>query len=349
MGRPKKRALTGAARTNGGSIDQFVATKINEDQPLTIVPSVELVLHGNNTNGSQVNANMTASFSKGGGEVPYKRNSMDVYSRLFPGDQFDQSGQNDAQAAEIARNRLRRKKSVLDFVANEFSSVKKGLSKNARERLDLTGSAIRSMEQSLAIPEIGDAGNTEAACLTVDTGGLRDDRYKARTIEDYKARAYPQLEMIQSAFACDTTRVVSLAVAMPPVPADGFQDQHIMCHETSDKSGSNGAVGRVRQSQIAYMETFAKLGELLDEIKEEDGRTALDNTALLWCGEIANGNHSLRGHCWSLLGGLGGAYQTGRYLNLNGATNGELYTSLAKGMGINVNGFGDANGPMSEL
>ena len=170
----------------------------------------------------------------------------------------------------------------------------------------------------------------------MDTGGLRDDRYKARTIEDYKARAYPQLEMIQSAFACDTTRVVSLAVAMPPVPADGFQDQHIMCHETSDKSGSNGAVGRVRQSQIAYMETFAKLGELLDEIKEEDGRTALDNTALLWCGEIANGNHSLRA-LLELAGGSWGRVPNRSLLNLNGATNGELYTSLAKGMGINVN------------
>jgi hypothetical protein len=145
------------------------------------------------------------------------------------------------------------------------------------------------------------------------------------------------LRLVQAAFACDLTRVVTLAVGMPPI---SVSNQHDLCHQTSDKT--DGDAHKVRDAQVRYFEQFAKLAELLDGVKESDGSSLLDNTAIVWVGQIANGNHAKTGHKWTVVGSLGGFFRTGQYLNVAGTPHSNLFTSLAQGMGISVDSFGAA-------
>jgi hypothetical protein len=59
---------------------------------------------------------------------------------------------------------------------------------------------------------------------------------------------------------------------------------------------------------------FAKFLDLLAAIPESDGTTLLDNTLVVWCGQIAAGDHSLDNIPYVLAGAMGGAVKTGRYV-----------------------------------
>jgi hypothetical protein len=98
-------------------------------------------------------------------------------------------------------------------------------------------------------------------------------------------------------------------------------------------------------------EVFARLCALLDEVKEPDGGSLLDNTAILWSQELTTGNHGKSGGRWLLAGSLGGRYKTGRYFDRR-MKSAEIFTALAQGVGVKVDRYGDpraGNGAMPEL
>ena len=112
------------------------------------------------------------------------------------------------------------------------------------------------------------------------------------------------MRLIQAAFACDLTRVVTFNMeAIPDDHVDvraaqdlGATDVHDLIHkvDSSDPLSKNAtAVGVIKQFHTEYAKQFAKLLDYLAAIPEADGTTALHHTVVLWCGEIATGNHDL--------------------------------------------------------
>jgi hypothetical protein len=56
----------------------------------------------------------------------------------------------------------------------------------------------------------------------------------------------------------------------------------------------------------------------------------LDNTAVLFANNMGDGGaHSIDNRPWILAGSCGGAFKTGRYLELGRTSHGKLLTSLA--------------------
>jgi hypothetical protein len=102
---------------------------------------------------------------------------------------------------------------------------------------------------------------------------------------------------------------------------------------------------------------FTKLLDALANMPDVDGRRLLDNTVVLWAGELALGSHDLHNCHWLLAGSAGGAIRTGRWLKFgaNGAKrppHSNLMVSLANAMGLPITTFGNpaaCTGPLAGL
>lgn len=97
----------------------------------------------------------------------------------------------------------------------------------------------------------------------------------------------------------------------------------------------------IKKYHQVYSGVFFKLVDALAKMPDIDGRRVLDNTVVLWSGEIAEGGHDLHDCKWVLAGGAGGTIRTGRWVNCNHAPHQNLYVSLGKRLGLDINTFGN--------
>jgi hypothetical protein len=88
----------------------------------------------------------------------------------------------------------------------------------------------------------------------------------------------------------------------------------------------------------------------------------LDHAAVVWCGDIAGGDHSLDHVPYVIGGGLGGSLRSGRYVRMprrannkkwpcysDGLPHNNLFVSLANAMGLDLTTFGNpkvCSGPL---
>jgi hypothetical protein len=89
----------------------------------------------------------------------------------------------------------------------------------------------------------------------------------------------------------------------------------------------------------------------LDSIQEGTG-TVLDNTAVFFSSEIADGNqHGHKNMPVVLAGGLGGAITPGRHVKYdNGPAMANLFIAIMNGFGMGNMTFGDnGTGPLPQL
>ena len=121
-------------------------------------------------------------------------------------------------------------------------------------------------------------------------------------------------------------------------------DVHDLIHATSPdnggKRGDSGSVELIRKYHLVYANAFAKVLNALT-MTDVDGKRLLDNTIVLWAGEIAKGSHAYNDHKWILAGSGGGAIRTGRWLKCNGVSHQNLFVTLARSMGVQIDKFGE--------
>ena len=100
-----------------------------------------------------------------------------------------------------------------------------------------------------------------------------------------------------------------------------------------------------------FLQQLAYIARKLDGI-QEGPRTALDNTMLLYCSSMLNGNHDANQLPVVLLGGGGGRIQGGRVLDYKDKPDRQmcrLYLSLMDKMNVRPDKFGDATRPLDEV
>jgi hypothetical protein len=100
-----------------------------------------------------------------------------------------------------------------------------------------------------------------------------------------------------------------------------------------------------------FVEQLAHVARRLDAI-DEGGRTALDNSMLLFCSSMLTGTHDNSRLPVVLLGRAGGRIASGRVLDYAGQENRQmcrLYLSIMEKMGVSPPAFGDATAPLAEV
>jgi hypothetical protein len=149
-------------------------------------------------------------------------------------------------------------------------------------------------------------------------------------------------------FQTDTTRLCTLklnndhsSLRFPNLGVD-YMIHHLLSHsDTADW---------LKVNQF-FIEQLAYIARRLDAVQEGE-RTALDNTALLYCSSMLTGSHDNSQLPVVVLGGAGGRIKGGRVLDYTGKPERQmcrLYLSLMDKFGIRPGTFGDATKALEEV
>jgi hypothetical protein len=313
-----------AGWANGISIDQETAGVIGQD---TALKSLELGVRAleNDVQGR-------IAYSGAGQPLPPMNQPLDVYNRLIMAPGFSVAPSDPL---------LAQRKSVLDAVGQQFTTLASEVSAEDRQKLQAHHELLRDIERRMS------AGNN--GCSALDQPPLLDPASE----NDMPAIAELEVDLLAMALACDLTRVASLQISTalnriryPWLSSNG--EGHSLSH--SFGSDPNAAAQLVERGKW-HAGLIARLCDRLSTTPEGDG-SALDNTLLVWCSEISLGNsHSHTDMPFLLLGG-GWHFRTGRYLQLVNASHSNLLVSLLNAMGLPAQTFGlpeHCTGPLAGM
>ena len=258
---------------------------------------------------------------------------------------------------------------LMDFLVDDVKRAQSSLNSSEKEKLDhyLHGfEALRDRQVKL---------NTMGAELGKHAPAL-DDKYSSE-IETHRLEAH--FDLAAAALITGLTNVITIRADQLEVRYQGFEHQRmkeISLHEighTADVEGkedrydSNWKEGREMRGKIRtfQMELLAGLAAKLKAVPEGDA-TMFDNTVIVFLSDAGSQHHTgYENMPLLVLGNMGGAFKTGRYLHYptynqpGHRTLANLWMSLLHGAGTPSDRFGDRDlglgdaieqdGPLAEL
>jgi hypothetical protein len=310
--------------TSGMSLDQYVAKQIGQSERFA---SLEF---GVQTSAWGGNTQTRMSYAGPGIYVPPDDSPKSVFTRMF-GDAVGGPGQLDATLA--------RKKSILDLVSGELTSLRTQVGTDERVKLDEHLEALKKVENGLKGP----------AC-SVPTAPAATNTYDN---DAFPTIGQLQMDLLVMALTCGMTRVASIQWnhTVGPVVmswAGVSEGHHGLSH--SDDGNAAGVAGFVATERW-YASQFAYLIDKLATTPDPDGGNLIDTTVVLWCKELGDGRmHDCKSVPFVLAGG--GGLATGQYLNFGGKSHTHLLVSVCQALGLSNTTFGDpakGSGPLTEL
>jgi hypothetical protein len=312
------------------SVDQFIANQLVAQGINRPIGS--LLLGGATT----ANGGVTMFYggaSNGGNSLSTISSPQSAFTTVFGGA---------LPMGQSADGLLKRRKSILDLVTAEATSLKGTLGSAEAAKLDVHLDSIRQLENKLT-----QTMATGAACMKPTAPGA-DSTYTFQGDADALAMNKVHLGIIASAFACDITRVASIQYGNDQflkVNAAGlpYDDQHGgFIH-----SGASSNFKNLIAFEAYLAGEFVSLVNQLKAFKDpEDGsKTLFDTTLVAWCRDMGDAvNHDQKSMRFVLASGAGGYLKTsaqGRYLK-SGERHERILLNLCEAMGVtNYKGFGD--------
>ena len=325
--------LTGAAakRTEaediraGVTVDQVVARRIGQDTPF---PSIELATEdftgyiGACTTGYSCAYANTISWSSATTPLPMEINPRVVFERLF-----GEPGTPEQRAA-----RMRRDRSILDFVAGEATALNSQLGPRDRARLDQYLNNIREIERRIARTEAHNTAQVEAVDAPV---GIP---------ESYEEHVGLMYDLLAVAYEADLTRVFTFMVARElsarTYPQAGVAEQH---HQVSHHGNDPVNIAKVAKINTYHTELFVRFLGRLRSIPDGDG-SLLDHSLIVYGGGMGNPNVHAEGPLPIVVLG-GGAGRGDRHIvNREGTPVGDLWVTVANRYGSDLERFGESTG-----
>jgi hypothetical protein len=327
----------GASFADGPSVDQVIAGRISQGLKF---PSLEYSSGWSISGRSAGEVSFAADqLTMAGSQkpIPPQTNALAAFNRVFG----DLTGTAEQQAAAAART-----KSILDTVADQYTSLSARLGSADRAKLAEHLDMIRQMEQSLTAP----SGGPTCAIPTAPTGADGDPTNPMQggtgvvvTAANVPIKGKVMTDLLVSSLACDLTRVATMQWADSEAkfilnfdPLDMPDHHHAYQHE---KGFQPDALFKIYQW---YAANFAYLLQKLDSVTEADGTTLLDNTLVLWVSEIQKpDDHSQSNMPFVLAGKAQGKLRTGRWLKVPSQPHNGLLVSLLNVFGGADTSFGD--------
>jgi len=258
-----------------------------------------------------------------------------MYTRIFANADL-----SDTQLAQL----LAERKSVLDFLSADITTLKTRVASEDKARLDAHLTSIRSLEQELS--------STPMSCTPLTMPAKVD----VRANDNFPIVGKLNMDLMLLAHICGLTNVSTLmfgnADSWQHYPWIGVAEEH---HELSHAGDSDTVsneklvtINTWHSQQVAYML------DKLKATKEADGSNMLDNTLMLWGNELGAGNtHTYKDIPWLLAGGAGGYFKMGRYMQYQDQPHNNLLVSVCNAMGFDdVKTFGIpgvCSGPLGGL
>jgi hypothetical protein len=326
-------ALQKGAELKGGvSVDQVLARHIGHE---TVQPSMVLGCEQPITGYHETNFSMAYS-----SHISWQNATSPVPMEVYPSLAFDSLFDNRGN---------KRNQSILDRVQEEAASLSRRVSAGDRAKLDEYLSSVREVEKRVT--------PTRAAKDAADDRAKQGrpvqmmPRPENGLPQDIREHMRLMCDLVALGFQTDKTRVATLLLCRDIsglfYPFLGVRTAH---HPAShdDRSESYEKISRFYCSQLAY------LASRLDAMPEGDG-TVLDNCCLIFLSNMWSGSkHDSNRLPLIMAGGLGGTIPTGRVLDYMDKGDADrklcsLYLSVMDRMGVKLDRFGDADGPLAGL
>lgn len=314
----------------GVSIDQFVAQQVGSK---TSLPSLEMGCEhgraaGSCDSGYACAYSSNVSWRDEDTPVAMQTDPRAVFERLF--------GDSDSKKARAER--LRRRRSVLDYVLEDSRRLENGLGVSDRHKLDEFQTAVREIERRVSHAQ-------------ESSPPLPDHDRPDGVPREIGAHIDLMYDMMLLAFRMDMTRLstfmLGTAGSNRAYPELGIKEGH---HNLSHHRGDADMIDKIRRIDRFRVERFAKFISDLQATPEGNG-SLLDNCTILYGSGISDGNrHDHHDLPILLAGNGGGRIDTGRLVRYKRDTPlCNLYVSLAEQMGCQVESFGDSTGPLEGL
>lgn len=349
--------LTGAA-TGGGdmdykntiSIDQLYANKVGDETRFA-----SLVMSTDGGTGTARGAH-TISYNQNGRAIPAEHRPKRIFDMLFV--------KNNADAAR----RLALSKSTLDDLLADARSMRKTLSAQDQIRFDEYLESVRETE--IKVEKAKKWIDLPLPTVNVDHLNLEI------TPNDPREYIQTMYELIYLAFRTDSTRVATYQIGRENgvgqsdylARAVGFNLAHALSHETKNPGGWE----RFGIYCAFLHEELGRFAQKLKDTPEPVGTgNMLDNT-LLFFGSASSAFHLSRNYPIILMGGKQMGFSHGQYINNAGANPqggpwdggqepwqediqkedaplGNVFVTMLKQLGVQVDSFGGSNGEVKAL
>jgi len=297
------------------SVDQFIAGRIGTK---TKFPSLEFGVRIEGQEPLRVVSYRGANQPNIAVDDPWQ-----MYTRIF--------ANADLSSAQLAQL-LAERKSVLDFLSADITTLKTRVASEDKARLEAHLTSIRSLEQELT--------NTPMSCTPLTMPAKMDTRLMA----NFPTVGKLQMDLMLLAHICGLTNVSTLmfgnADSWQYYPWIGVNEEH---HELSHAGDSDSVANeKLVKINIWHSQQVAYMLDKLAATKEADGSNMIDNTLLLWGNELGVGNsHTYKDIPWLLAGGAGGYFKMGRYMQFQDQPHNNLLVSVCNAMGFDdVKTFG---------
>jgi hypothetical protein len=318
----------------GISVDQLAAQRVGA---ATRFPSLELGCEGGRTAGECDHGYSCAYQSN----LSWRSETSPVAREINPRLVFDRLFDNVAgsRGKQDAGRNARRKKSILDFVAEDARQLHALVGAGDRRKLDEYLTGVRELERRVTRDR-----------TAIDIGSAKHPR-PLGIPSDYEEHLRLMADLLVLAFQCDLTRIGTLVFANDGSNRSyrgvGVSDGH---HDLTHHGGDH-----TKQEKIAKINQFhiAQLAYRLTKLKSisEGENTLLDHCMIVYGSGISDGNVHSHDDLPILLAGIGnGTLYPGRHVRYpkeSPLTN--LYCSLLDRMGVKVDQFGDSTGRLPAL
>lgn len=248
---------------------------------------------------------------------------------------------------------LKSRKSLLDFITRDLSSIQKELVGSEKEKLEQNIDSYQRLEAIMAKEHTV----TSTACSTLNPPGGTG----------YFDKARGHIDLMYNLASCNLIDSASYPFAADAHPSVGHrQDFHGFTHKWREiYTGNQTANIKLYSDQISfYMGQIARFCEKLNSVSIEGGKTLLDNSIVVVSSNFAldsrlTNDHSNfafnkpKGHSFLIINGDNGPLKTGQYIKetpsqLNHC---KMLTSILNAAGVPAKGFGQHpnSGTLSSL
>jgi len=318
----------------GITVDQLMARAVGRATPL---PSVVL---GTEPPGYSTDSGYTQIYSA---YVSWSSPTTPAPKEIVPRQAFDQLFDDGS--------RRRADASVLDLVAAEAATLRGRLGGRDRAKLDEYLTSVRELERRI---------ERSAEESRRETGG---HGWRPTVTEPTLERPGPGIpaeprehlelmcDILLLAFQMDRTRVATLMLNNDLSNMNfGFLGGiHGGQHELSHHANNAERLEQYQRVNEYHMALMARLLEKMDATVEGE-RTLLDNSMVLFCSSLMDGNaHDSKELPIVLAGGGGGTIRGGRLHDFRGQQDRRLcrlHLAMMQRMGLEVDRFGDADTPL---
>ena len=316
---PVQAAEQGIRHPNGRSLDQVIGDKVGYK---TVLNTIEIGCNGFRAPKEPIEFDNISWY--GPGQIaPSIRDPRKLYDRLFSKDSFR------AHVADVS-----------DLVLADARALSSRLSSKDRDTVDEFMTMVRDVEVRMAKLE----------------KLMADADVKVPKVEILPRGEYIRLQadLMLLAFQMGITNIATFMIGPERWDAtlmyEGVFDKPVQHHNMTHNQKGNGYL-ELQKIDIFHMQQYAYLLKRMKEIKESDGSTMLDNSLVTYGAALGDGATHQYYDLPMIVAGRGqGQIKQGRFIKQkSGTLNSNLWLTLAKLMGVEMESYADSHGVISDL